>query len=394
MRIVVFSPHTPFPAVGGGRADVWRRILGFVRLGHSVMLVHQHEPSGLRAPSREHFAQMDATLSARFSYPIVRSPARTIRQLAGMRGLPWHVAKAVPTEAEHVGLQSAVRQFRPELVWLEGPWQAESAMFIAREAGVPIAYRSHNIEHLYIKRQALASASIRNRVAWQLATVGLKQYEQSTMQMAGRVFDISLDDMAFWSELGVHGSKWLPPLPELALEKPPTERVGADVLFVGGLRLPNNIDGVGWLVGEVLPVLRAQRPDIQLSIVGSAPTDLLKEQLDRTPGIKTHFDVPSVTPHLCGASVLVNPVSVGSGVQLKMLDMLMTDAPIVTRSQGARGLPFEVQEQFTITDDAAGFAAAVLRELDAPSVDLVGRSQARELFTLKALSKALASVVT
>jgi polysaccharide biosynthesis protein PslH len=53
-------------------------------------------------------------------------------------------------------------------------------------------------------------------------------------------------------------------------------------------------------------------------------------------GVELCADVPDPTIYLFGAKVLVNPVMTGSGVQVKMLDMLMTDAPIVTASQGTR----------------------------------------------------------
>lgn len=392
MRILVCSPHIPFPPVGGGRADVWRRVAAFVRLDHEVMLMHQYEVQGPRAPSPAHFSGMDEILSARFSFGIKRSKSRTVRQLMGIRRLPWHVAKAVPAGLDKVLSDDAIRDFGPDLIWLEGPWFWETARRFSDELGVPVAYRSHNIEHLYLARQAGASASVRNQVAWRLATVGLKRYELNAMRAASRVFEISLDDMNFWVNEGVSNIRWLPPLPELALTDPPTEHIESSVLFVGGLRLPNNIDGVNWLVDEVLPILRRGRPELTLTIVGSGPSDKLRRRLRDNPAVNTHFDVPSVNPYLFGARVLVNPVSIGSGVQLKMLDMLMTDNPIVTRSQGSRGLPSLCTSEFNIADTKEDFAASILRSLEGGEVDLEARQRARSLFTLDSLEAALASM--
>jgi hypothetical protein len=164
------------------------------------------------------------------------------------------------------------------------------------------------------------------------------------------------------------------------------------VLFVGGLRTPNNVQGVRWLVGRVLPIVAASRPDVVFSIVGSYPDPDLVAELAAVPSIRTHYDVPAVTPHQFGAGVLVNPVSVGSGVQVKMLDMLMTEAPIVTRSQGLSGLPREWAGLLDVADDEAAFAAAVLRRLDTADVDLAGRAAARRQFGLDAIADALASI--
>ncbi len=115
-------------------------------------------------------------------------------------------------------------------------------------------------------------------------------------------------------------------------------------------------------------------------------------ELASIEGVQTYFDVADVTPYQFGARVLVNPVAVGSGVQLKMLDMLMTDAPIVTTSQGVSGLPPACRSQFGIADTPETFAEALVERLGDPGVDLVARRDARRLFDLDAVRAVLASL--
>ena len=155
------------------------------------------------------------------------------------------------------------------------------------------------------------------------------------------------------------------------------------------LRTPNNVKGVQWLVRKVLPRLRRERPDVLMGIVGSYPDPDLRAELASNSAVVTHYDVPDVTPYQFGAGVLVNPVSSGSGVQLKAVDMLMTDVPIVTRSQGTRGLPSSCLSEFDVEDDEEAFATAILRRLDSPGVDLGSRARARRPFTVEAIADAL-----
>jgi len=161
---------------------------------------------------------------------------------------------------------------------------------------------------------------------------------------------------------------------------------------VGGLRTPNNQQGVRWLVGGVLPLVRANRPDVTFAVVGSYPDPDLVHELAAIPSLRTWYDVPDVTPYQLGARVLVNPVAVGSGVQVKMLDMLMTDAPIVTRSQGLSGLPASCAGQFVVADTAEAFAEAILHRLDDPGVDPVARAEARRQFSVGGIADALAAI--
>lgn len=392
MRILVCAVDFPYPPRGGGRADVWRRIQAFLRLGHEVMLVNLYDPTSPKAPTAEHLAAADQVLAARCSFPIKRSRIRTVRQLANMARLPWHAATRVPENHERVEIDDAVRRFGPDVIWLDGPWFGELGGRLSRDLGVPIAYRSHNVEHLYLKRQAGAASTLRDRVAWRLACVGVKRYELALMSSAQVVFDISLGDMDYWRRLGVTNNRWLPPLPELALGTPSEHRVPTDVLFVGGLRTPNNVQGVRWLVRRVLPIIVERHPDITLGIVGSYPDQALMSELADQPNVRTHFDVPDVTPYQFGARVLVNPVAVGSGAQLKMLDMLMTDAPIITRSQGLSGFPESCWAQFDVADTETEFATAVMRRLAMGAIDKASREEARRLFGLEAIRDALAQL--
>lgn len=394
MRILVCAWDFPYPPRGGGRGDVWRRIVAFLRLGHEVMLLNLYDPDGPRAPSQESLDHVDSVLTARYSFAIKRSRGRTVRQLANMARVPWHVATRVPDAAERAEIDAAVRDFDPTVIWLDGPWFGELGLDLHEKLGVPLVYRSHNIEHLYLRRQAGAAKRRRDQIAWRLATVGLKRYELKLMRSAAVVFDISLHDLEFWRANGVTNNHWLPPLPELAVTQASPERVPTDALFVGGLRTPNNVQGVRWLVDRVLPLVMATRPDVVVGVVGAYPAPDLVDELAALPSVRTFYDVPDITPYQFGAKVLVNPVAVGSGVQLKMLDMLMTDAPAVTRSQGLSGLPPEWAAEFDVADTAEDFAAAILRRLDDPGVSPAGRADIRRQFSVDAVASALALIPT
>ncbi len=392
MRILVCDWDFPYPPRGGGRADIWRRIQAFSRLGHEVMLLNQYDPTGHRPPTDEAVAQVDSVVKARFSFPIKRSRTRTARQLLTLARLPWRVATRVPDAAERAAIERQVREFAPDLIWLDGPWFGEIGMRLHRETGAPIAYRSHNVEHVYLGRQAAAAARLRDRIAWRIAAVGLERYQLRLMSEAAMVFDISLDDMEYWRRRGVTNIRWLPPLPELALTEPPVQRTPTDVLFVGGLRTPNNVQGVRWLVERVLPLLLRAMPGLVMGVVGAHPLPELQAELAAIPAVRTFYDVADVTRFQFGARVLVNPVAVGSGVQLKMLDMLMTDAPIVTRSQGLSGLPASCAAQFDVADDEEEFAARVLARLKDGGIDRAARAEVRRQFAVEAVQEALSAI--
>lgn len=391
MRLLVLAPDTPFPPHRGGRADVWRRILALRALGHEVMLVHLHEPVGPLAPCAEDLAAMERVVASRFSFPIKRGPWRTLRQLVGAHRIPWHAATRLPEPAEQGALDARIDAFQPELMWLDGPWFGPLAERIAQARGLGWAYRSHNVEHQYLRRQAAAALSRRDRIAWRLACIGVESLEWRLMQRARAVFDISMDDLAFWQARGLQRGHWLPPLPEAALLQDLPAPVPAEVVFVGNLTTPNNVRGVEFLVQSVWPRVRRQRPAARLAIVGSNPSAQVRAVIAQCEGAELRSNVAEPMAHLLGARLLVNPVMTGSGVQLKMLDMLFTALPIVSAAQGLRGLPSALAATVAVADDAEGFAQAILAGLadGLPVERQAARAAARAPFTVQGLGRAL-----
>ena len=389
MRIAVFAPDIPYPPISGGRADIWRRILALRALGHQVMLVNLYEPAGRLAPLAQDLAAVDGVVTARFSFPMRRSRWRTLQQLAMAWHTPWHVANRVPDADEQPRLCAQLDAFAPDVLWLDGPWFGREVLAQLARRPSRLAYRSHNIEHRYLRGQAAAALRLRDRLAWRMACWGVARFERLLMNRADAVFDISVDDLAFWRNQGVQRLHWLPPLPELAVSAPPQQVVAGELVFVGNLGTPNNVRGVQFLLCEVLPLVRAQRPHTAVAIVGSNPTPAVKDWVAQSVGVTLHANVAAPMQHLFGARVLVNPVMTGSGVQVKMLDMLMTDCPIVTTTQGTRGLPPDMAALLHVADTAQAFADAVCHALAQGTVDTAARALARRQFGVEGVRLAL-----
>lgn len=358
-RIVVMASDIPWPANRGGRADVWRRLVAMRSQGAEVFLVHLFEPSGPQSPTQAHWDFLRSKLDGHFAFPMRRGRWLTIKRLLRSPWLPWHAATRVPLSSAKQQLVVDIEAFRPTAVWLDGLWFFELAELVSEQFRVPLLYRSHNVEHRYLPGQAAAAARVRDRIAWRAACIGLERYEWKVMRSAAAVFDISMDDLAFWRERGLTSAHWLPPLSEEMISPCAEPPVSGDLVFVGNLRTPNNLQGLRWLLDCVMPKVLATDPEATLSVVGSAPDEQLRQRLASLPFVRPHFDAPSVMPYLKGARVLLNPVFTGSGVQLKTLDMLSTDTPIVTRSQGLRGLPQALSGLVRVADTADQYARAV-----------------------------------
>jgi glycosyltransferase involved in cell wall biosynthesis len=156
------------------------------------------------------------------------------------------------------------------------------------------------------------------------------------------------------------------------------------LVFSGTLDFRPNIDAVLWFAREVLPRIRAQRPEARLLVVGKRPAQALRALAEQGTLTLTG-EVPDARPFIAGAAVYIVPMRIGGGVRLKLLEALALEAPVVSTTMGAEGVAGLCgDEHCLLADDPGGFAAAVLRLLDDPTLSrrlgAAGRELARERY--------------
>lgn len=395
MKIAYFSTQMPYPPNHGGRVDDWRRLCAMKSAGARVHLVTWCSDRPGERPESAHLEALSEVAEVVHVWPIRRTPSERLMRLMRLTRWPSHVASRMLSRQQWAVLMPSLQDFAPDVVWQDGLYPYATAHRAAQAMGVPRFYRSHNMEHVYMARQVAKATSWRDKLAWGLNLPHLRRVEHAAIAGAAGYFDISTDDLAYWLGLGLKRGYWLPPLvdPVFAarLSEPRETPPGFDVAYLGNLHAPNNVEGVLWFVREVMPRLREQRPGIRVMVAGSQPTVLVSETLRRTPGVTLVENAPHAVSVLRDASVLVNPVFVGSGVNVKSVEMLFAPAHLVSAPQGVAGLPPHVQACFAQASTAEAFADAVLSKLDTPEPHAEAlRVAARAEFDFERIQQVLA----
>lgn len=384
LRLVVVCNEFPYPVIHGGRADVWRRLCAFKQAG-----VHLHLISWFTErhgkPDQEAIDAVESVVEGLDLLPTSLGPIALAKRAAYLAVLPPHASSRIPGAMRRKAIEQHVAAFRPDAVWLDGLYGSVIARRLSRRFGIPLLLRSHNIEHLYMRRQATSATAWYRRLALWLATLGLERFESNVHQDSRKVFDISVDDMQYWGERGLSSTSWLPPnvqLPELG----PRTEPECDVLFLGNLNTPNNVESVRWLVRNVVPIVRDRRPGTTFRIAGSKPVREVLELCHRVAGVEIIADPTSPWPLYQAARVLVNPAQHGSGVQIKTVEMLHVPRPVISTSVGVRGLSQSVRELACIADTPQDFAVGILRSLTSSDVDFLERNEVLKVFSPESMS--------
>ncbi len=386
MHIVQLCPDSILPANRGGRVDQWRRLQGLVAAGVKVTLVNSEENNSKLRPQQQEYQTIDNLVHRHETFRVHQGRGGALKILNAAR-LPWHVAARTPEPKRFRELLDAIALVRADYLLLEGPWLGELALAARAETGIKLLYRSANIEHQYMFGQGIVSKGLATKLSLIASTIGLLEYQLHLMRKSTHVFDISADDIVYWKSKGIYNISWLPPICETPVIEPAAKKVISDVAFIGNLATPNNVKSVLFLVEKVLPILRSKINYIDLIVVGSNPSESLIAILKRNH-VKLYSNVEDTLPFRTGSKVLVNPVATGSGVQLKTIDMLMSDSPIVTHPQGLRGLPDDIKRNFLVAKSPIEFSEKILFALTNGKIDTEERIKCRKIFAAENITSA------
>jgi glycosyltransferase involved in cell wall biosynthesis len=133
----------------------------------------------------------------------------------------------------------------------------------------------------------------------------------------------------------------------------------AGLAFIGSVAHDPNVDGVVWLIEEIMPRVWRRDPSITCRIVGAGWPDVLRDHLDRrvqlvgaVPELATLFDQVRLT---------VAPLRIGAGIKGKVLDSLAAGVPCVMTEVAAEGLALTPPLRLLVGQTPDQFANLVWR---------------------------------
>lgn len=116
---------------------------------------------------------------------------------------------------------------------------------------------------------------------------------------------------------------------------------------------PINVDAARYFISSVLPLVRRARPDFRLLLAGDVGTGF-----GTVDAVACLGRVASVNDAFRQGALAVNPVRMGTGLNIKMLEALACGIPCVSSEAGSRGLEQHRGKAFLAVGDDAPAAMA------------------------------------
>lgn len=209
--------------------------------------------------------------------------------------------------------------------------------------------------------------------------------EQALLRRFDRVICIQAEDHALVSAwLGRERSLLAPHAIDA---KPQTLRERATSIGFIASGWSANEEGLRWFLQMVWP--RLARPGLTLDLYGWICDEIAPlHAATPVPGLVLHGHVPDLAAAYGQVDVLINPVRAGGGLKIKTVEALAHGLPLVTTTEGARGLRELDGHALRIADEPGAFAdalEALLTNVDARrALGAAGAAYARRHFTREA----------
>jgi polysaccharide biosynthesis protein PslH len=154
------------------------------------------------------------------------------------------------------------------------------------------------------------------------------------------------------------------------------------IVFTGAMDYWPNVDAVTWFAAEVLPRLRAARPNLRLHIVGRSPAAEVRALAGEAVAVSG--TVPDVRPYLQHAAVVVAPLRLARGIQNKVLEAMAMARPVVAAQSCVEAIDAEPGVHLlpaASADDYVHHIQALLADpLLAQRVGSAGRQRVRAVY--------------
>jgi glycosyltransferase involved in cell wall biosynthesis len=140
----------------------------------------------------------------------------------------------------------------------------------------------------------------------------------------------------------------------------PLDPIGEDpptLVFVGAYRHPPNLEAALSLAQHIFPLVQQRHPAVTLDIVGESPPPELEALASAS--VRVTGDVPSVTPYLDRASVVVAPIAIGGGMRVKVLEALAAGKAVVASPRAVEGLAASGRDHLVVADGHVATASAI-----------------------------------
>jgi glycosyltransferase involved in cell wall biosynthesis len=169
-----------------------------------------------------------------------------------------------------------------------------------------------------------------------------------------------------------------------------------DLVFVGNMSYPPNIETAEFIVEKVLPLLKVNFPNIKLLLAGADPTKRV-QVLANQKGVVLRAGLEDIREAYGSGRIFFAPMLIGTGLQNKLLEAMAMEKPCVTSVLANKALMATHRENILVGETPDDYAKLITELMGNP--DLCrrlgenGRKYVQENFSWESSTNELAELM-
>lgn len=353
MKVIIISSFFPYPAHFGGAFDVLERIKGLKLLGHDIDLV---------CTCKESPEEKNIQFIKQFINELI---------LVDRKNKVIDLFSPKPLQVvSRKQLKSIFIKTNYDYAILE----SESVGMVLENKSLKankIIVRVHNNESDYFYQLAKSTKNYHDKIYYFLESLKFRKYSKKIYKKADRLWFISNEEINNMSvDLSLlNKSIHLPPSVNGKFIK--RDLYGKNLLFIGALFMPNNVEAILWYLNNVHSIL-IKEENYKLIIVGSTGDSnpkIYHSMFNSYSNVEVRLNLKDLDKSYSESTVFINPMLHGAGVKLKSINAIQNGLLLVSSKVGVEGIGLIKNEMYLEANSPEDFSEAILKVFDMKNED-------------------------
>ncbi|MBS3944510.1 MAG: glycosyltransferase family 4 protein [Melioribacter sp.] len=380
MKILQLLPKIPYPPYDGHKKSMWGVIKSLSELGHEIDVIAYGQNQDYKNLIGEIKKYANLYVVDLFTGNSVSGAIKNL-----FSKMPYNISKYKTKEYEEF-LTRHLESNKYDIIHVTNAHMGWTIDVVRKLCKAPVVLREENFELAIMERYYKNQS---NLVLKLYAFLQYRKFLSYEPQLCGK-FDscimMSNEDRNRLTELNPLVKAKVIPLgidkELLEIEREETEKFS--LVHVGSLEWYPNYDGLKWFINNVFPLIVDKFKETKLYLYGGGITKNFYFHESIKDNIIVKGFVSNIWDDVKNKSLAVVPLRIGSGIRVKILEMLASGLNVITTSLGKEGIPVTDAEELLIADDENEFARKIIEyfsgQYDSKQFSLKGKELIRKKY--------------
>lgn len=380
LNILQISPQIPYPLDHGGRISIHGITKGIHLRNHKINLVsysnnrdNSFAGNYLKGICYPHFLKVDTSNS-------IISASKNLTS-----SVPYNISKFITVELENF-LKNFFKNQTIDLVHIDYLHMGWTVDLIKSLCNIPVLLRQHDL-HFRLMQRFYENEN--NPLIKYFAYLQYKKfltYEPNLCEKFDQCIMITKTDE---NELLKLNSKIKTQVISIGVEEKLLEmsintKIPFSMFHLGPLDWLPNKDGLEWFLAQIFPNVISIIPEVKLFIYSSGGDKLKIDKSIRKNVILKGY-VNDIWTEVKDKELLIVPLRIGSGIRVKIIEMLAAGKLIITTNVGKEGIDAIDGKHLLVSDEPIDFAHKIIsffkNEFDKEKLSVNAKELIRDKYT-------------